>query len=130
MSTLQQPDNDQSALWNGVAGRAWVEAQEMTDLLFKPVEDLLVETIAPSAGGNLLDVGCGTGSTTVAALRRMGEHGTATGIDISEPMLAAAKLRAERAGVTATFIRADAQNYPFDSAGFDRIISRFGVMFF
>jgi ubiquinone/menaquinone biosynthesis C-methylase UbiE len=128
MEITNQNDNEQ--LWNGVAGRAWVEAQELTDQLFKPVEDFLVETVPAGAGGSLLDVGCGTGSTTVAALRRMGAQGRATGIDISEPMLAAAKMRAEKQGVAASFIRADAQSYQFEPASFDLIISRFGVMFF
>jgi SAM-dependent methyltransferase len=129
MNTPHQPDNEQSALWNGVAGRAWVEAQALTDHLFKPIEDLLAEAVSPAAG-NLLDVGCGTGSTTIAALRRMGAHGRATGIDISEPMLAAAAARARRDGAAANFIRADAQTHPLDPAAFDLVISRFGVMFF
>ncbi len=129
MDITQQNDIEQASLWNGVAGRAWVEAQELTDQLFKPIEDLLVEAV-PSVGGNLLNVGCGTGSTTVAALRRMGAQGSATGIDISDPMLAAARVRAQREGVAARFIRADAQSYAFEPASFDVIISRFGVMFF
>jgi SAM-dependent methyltransferase len=53
-----------------------------------------------------------------------------TGIDISEPMIARARERAARDGSAATFIRADAQTHPFEPAGFDTIISRFGVMFF
>ena len=129
MEITQQNDNEQSALWNGVAGHSWVEAQQLTDLLFKPIEDLLVEAV-PTAGGSLLDVGCGTGSTTVAALRKAGANGHATGIDISEPMLAAAKIRAEREGAAVRFIRADAQTCAFEPASFDLIISRFGVMFF
>jgi len=129
MKDTEQNANEQEALWNGVAGRGWVEAQELTDQLFKPIEDLLIEAV-PAARGNLLDVGCGTGSTMVAAIHRMGTQGRATGIDISEPMLAAAKIRAEREGVAAKFIRADVQNYAFEPASFDVIISRFGVMFF
>ena len=41
-----------------------------------------------------------------------------------------AQARAEREGSTASFIRADAQTHAFEPAGFDRIMSRFGVMFF
>jgi len=32
---------EQEKLWNSVAGRAWVEAQEVLDQLFKPFERLL-----------------------------------------------------------------------------------------
>jgi hypothetical protein len=45
-------------------------------------------------------------------------------------MLAAARARAERERVRATFIHADAGTYPFEPASFDAIMSRFGVMFF
>ncbi|MFY0580734.1 class I SAM-dependent methyltransferase [Cystobacter fuscus] len=78
----------------------------------------------------MLDVGCGTGGTTLAVARRLGAEGHCIGIDISEPMLTAARARAEREGTSASFIRANAQNHAFEPASFDMIISRFGVMFF
>ena len=78
----------------------------------------------------MLDVGCGTGSTTLAVARRLGAKGHCIGVDISEPMIAAARARAEREGTPASFIRADAQSHAFEPASFDMIISRFGVMFF
>ncbi len=52
------------------------------------------------------------------------------GVDISEPLIAAARARARRDNTPATFICANAQVYPFEPARFDLIISRFGVMFF
>jgi SAM-dependent methyltransferase len=51
----------------------------------------------------LLDVGCGTGSTTVAIARRLGTVAACVGVDISEPILAAARARADCEGVAATF---------------------------
>jgi SAM-dependent methyltransferase len=120
-------DDEQTKLWNGSAGRAWVETQEVLDAMFKPLEDLLVEAVS---AGRVLDVGCGTGSTTLAVARRLGEQGRCVGIDISEPMISAARARAEREGSTASFIRANAQDHAFEPASFDMLISRFGVMFF
>lgn len=115
--------NEYTAIWNGHAGRAWVEAQELLDDTLRPFEHLL----APAAGGNrVLDVGCGTGAVTLALART----GNATGIDISEPMVAAARARAEQEGVRARFICADAQDHDFEPGSFDTIVSRFGVMFF
>ena len=70
--------NEQAKLWNGAAGRAWVEAQDLLDTVYKPVEDLLVDAVAGSRGP-VLDVGCGTGVTTVAIARRHGSHGHAAG---------------------------------------------------
>ncbi|MFY0570574.1 class I SAM-dependent methyltransferase [Archangium lansingense] len=130
MSVALQTDDEQTKLWNGPAGRAWVEAQELLDQMFKPIEDLLVEAVLAGSRRQVLDVGCGTGSTTLAVARLLGTKGRCTGIDISEPMITAAQARAEREGAPASFIRANAQNHAFEPASFDMIISRFGVMFF
>ena len=130
MNAPRQPDDAQTTLWNGPAGRAWVEAQELLDQMFKPLEDLLVEAVSAGSGHRVLDVGCGTGSTTLAVARLLGAKGDCIGIDISEPMITAARARAEREGTPASFIRANAQDHAFEPASFDMIISRFGVMFF
>src|SRR4051812_2278457 len=101
-------DVAQQTLWNGPAGHAWAEAQEVLDRMFQPFEDLL----ATGLGRRVLDVGCGTGATTLAAARKLGANGTSIGIDISEPMLAVARARAEREGVAATFILGNAEIHP------------------
>ncbi len=116
--------------WNGIAGRNWIEAQVLLDQLFKPLEDLLVEAVPAGSAGRVLDVGCGTGGVTLAAAGRLAAEGHAVGIDISEPMIAAAADRAERHDLRARFIRADAETHPFEPVGFDTLLSRFGVMFF
>lgn len=134
MGATRQTDDDQTALWNGPAGHAWVDAQDVLDQALKPMEDLLVEAVFASGDvpkSRVLDVGCGTGSTTLAIARRLGLNGRCVGIDISEPMIIAARSRTERDGAAGTsFIHADAQTYPFEPSSFDGIISRFGVMFF
>jgi SAM-dependent methyltransferase len=127
----EQPTlSEQGALWKGAGGRAWVASQDLVDQLFQPVEDVLIAAIRSETSSHVLDIGCGTGSTTVAAARRLGAKSTCTGIDISEPMVTAARGRAERADAPVIFVVADAQTYPFEPASFDTFISRFGVMFF
>ncbi len=123
-------NDEQRTLWNGVAGRAWVETQELTDHVFRPIEELLAGAVVEGSECRVLDVGCGTGVTTLAIARRLGANGRAVGIDISEPMIEAARVRAERERSTAIFVRADAQSYAFEPGGFEMILSRFGVMFF
>lgn len=130
MNVTRQTDDEQATLWNGPAGRAWVETQELLDQIFKPLEDLLVEAVFAGSGRRVLDVGCGTGSTTLAVARLLGAKGHCIGIDISEPMITAARARAERESTPASFIYANAQDHAFEPASFDMIISRFGVMFF
>ena len=130
MDLTREINDEQAKLWNGPAGHGWVEVQGTLNQMFKPFEDLLAEAVARGPGSRVLDIGCGTGSTTVAAARALGAKGHCVGIDISEPMLAAARSRAQQEGVPVRFIRADAQTHVFEPPGFDTLISRFGVMLF
>jgi SAM-dependent methyltransferase len=129
-----QPPSDinaeQAALWNGPAGRAWVETQAVLDRLFEPFERQLVEAVHAGEGRRVLDIGCGTGAVTLALARRLGPQAECTGVDISGPMVAVARERAASEGSTARFVEADAQVHAFERAAFDTLVSRFGVMFF
>ena len=125
-STHQDALSDQQKLWNGSAGQAWVDVQSTLDDMFRPFEEGLTGAVSP--GSRVLDIGCGTGATTLACARKAGID--CVGVDISEPMLALARSRAEHEGLPASFICADAQRHGFAPGGFDRVVSRFGVMFF
>ena len=130
MNDARAPENEQHALWNGPAAQAWIDARDLLDNAFRPFEDLLVEAAVTSGGGHVLDVGCGTGRTTLAIARQVGPAGRALGLDISEPMIAVARARAAEEGLAAAFIAADAETHRFAPPRFDAIVSRFGVMFF
>lgn len=118
----------QSARWNDRAGRSWAELGDLLDRLLAPFVPLLLDEIEPVAGRRILDVGCGSGALTLAAAAR-GGHGV--GIDVSAPLIEAARARADRLGIaSAEFVRADAQTHGFGAESFDALISRFGVMFF
>jgi SAM-dependent methyltransferase len=126
-----QPNRDQAALWNDAGGRIWVEMQDVLDRILAPFAARLIDEAFPGEGAHVLDVGCGAGATTIGMARRVGPAGTCTGVDISAPLVEAARARAAAEGVrNASFIHADAQTSPFEPGSFDAIISRFGVMFF
>ncbi len=124
-----KPD-DQQALWNGRSGSAWVDNQALLDRMFVRFEEMLAEVVAASPGTAVLDVGCGTGATTLAAARRAGGSERCVGVDVSAPMIELARARAEREQVAASFVVADAQTHAFEAESFDTFLSRFGVMFF
>lgn len=126
MSVEREAEQGQNARWNGQAGSAWVTSQALLDQVLKPFEEILVQGVS---GERVLDIGCGTGVTTVAAARRAGVS-SCVGLDISEQMIDAARARAERDGVSAAFVLADAQTYAFEPASYDMVMSRFGIMFF
>src|SRR5688572_31476951 len=104
-------NDEQIRLWNGAAGTAWVEAQESLDRMFRPFEDRLVAAASEAAAQRVLDVGCGTGGTTLAIARKLGATGRCTGIDVSQPMIDLARSRATREHSAASFIVADAQTH-------------------
>jgi SAM-dependent methyltransferase len=129
--TAAEANRQQAAQWNEVSGPTWVELQALLDRMLEPFAEVLVETIQPERGDRMLDIGCGAGATTLGVARRVGPSGRALGVDISAPLVAAAKARAAAEGLhTASFVCADAQTHAFDPQAFDAVISRFGVMFF
>ncbi|MEV0172137.1 methyltransferase domain-containing protein [Streptomyces sp. NPDC050803] len=127
---MRETSDEQAARWKGRGGHVWVETQALLDGMFQPLEDLLLEALPAGPGDRVLDVGCGTGGITLAVARRLGPAGRCVGVDISEPMLDAARARAEREGTPASFVLADAADHAFEPADFDAVVSRNGVMFF
>src|SRR5689334_9958588 len=124
-------NKDQVTMWNEGSGRAWVELQGPLDAMLAPVGTLLLEHGLRDDTRRVLDVGCGFGSTTFAAARRIGRAGSCVGVDVSAPLLELATKRArEEHFDNVTFVRADAQTHAFEANTFDAVISRFGVMFF
>ncbi len=112
--------------WNGPAGERWAtDADQLDEMLAPFVEPVLVAADIQS-GHRVLDVGCGSGALSRAALET-GSHAV-TGVDVSAPMLSLARMRTAP-GDRVSFIEADASAWTADHP-FDRLISRFGVMFF
>jgi ubiquinone/menaquinone biosynthesis C-methylase UbiE len=120
---------DQIAYWNGAGGQRWAQRQPVQDILLQPIADILIDRAKIRSGERVLDVGCGSGSTTFAFAKAVGPGGHVTGIDISEPMLARAR-EVTPADAPVEFALADATIYPFTPESFDLLASRFGVMFF
>jgi SAM-dependent methyltransferase len=122
-------NEDQIEYWNGKAGETWARMQERMDLALSPVTASLLSLAAPQPGEQVLDIGCGSGETTLAIAAAVGDEGGVLGVDVSEPMLARARQRAAELLSDAEFRFADAAR--FDEEGdFDLLVSRFGVMFF
>jgi SAM-dependent methyltransferase len=131
MTDAPTPNRNQAALWNDTAGRTWANMQALLDRILAPFAEPVWTAGFPGEGRRVLDIGCGAGATTLGMARRLGPDGFCLGVDISEPLVAAAKAGAEAEAVgSAHFIQADAQTFEFDPGGFDAVISRFGVMFF
>jgi SAM-dependent methyltransferase len=127
VKSKEQLAAEQAAYWNGPGGRMWLGAYDRIQRGIAGFSERALEAAKAQPGERVLDVGCGTGGTSAALARAVGPGGHVLGVDISEPLIAAAwghKL------ANAAFEVADAATYPFAAGAFDLVFSRFGVMFF
>lgn len=130
MSQADEIRSQQKAAWDGPGGEAWVAAQTTMDAMFEGLAAHLASAVTDAGASTFIDIGCGTGASTLAACRAIGDGANGTGVDISSPMLALARQRAAAENLPADFFNADAETYAFAPQAADMVISRFGVMFF
>ncbi|HTV87965.1 MAG TPA: methyltransferase domain-containing protein [Stellaceae bacterium] len=129
------PDKDANAVmgryWNEVAGPRWIGRQAAQEARNVEMLELLLAAARATPGERVLDVGCGTGVTTLPYAEAVGPTGHVTGVDIAQPMLDAARKRIDAAGLrNVTLLLADAQVHAFAPTSVDLLTSRLGVMFF
>jgi SAM-dependent methyltransferase len=121
---------EQREHWNADEAHHWVQYEDVHNTMLEPFGRAILGAAKLQPGESVLDVGCGTGWTSIGAGERVGPEGAVLGADLSEPMLVRARERAGEAGLEhVRFAVADAQTDALDGP-FDAIISRFGVMFF
>lgn len=119
--TLDKPVNPNKALW---------EKGDFTRIALSMREsgEELVDSLGIAPGMDVLDLGCGDGTTAVPAARR---GARVLGIDIAENLVAAGNQRARAAGLeNLRFQQGDASNLAqVADASFDLVVSIFGAMF-
>jgi len=121
----------QQDYWNTVASPRWVGHAGAVERRMVAVNDLLMTRAAPRPGEQILEIGCGTGASTLPLAEAVGPRGRVVGAYISEAMLGRGRQRVAESGLgNVSLMLADAQTHGFESARFDLITSRFGVMFF
>ncbi|QDX28317.1 class I SAM-dependent methyltransferase [Sphingomonas suaedae] len=92
--------------------------------------DRLIEELAPPPGGSVLEVGCGTARNLIAAARRWPDA-RFFGVDISEAMLATARAKVAKAGLSDRIMLAQGDATAFDPqtlfgvAAFDRVFASY-----
>lgn len=105
----------------------WVRGARIFDAAFTPFTRALIAAAELGPGLRILDVGCGAGTVLERAVAAGAD---AVGIDLAPQMAAAARDRVP----AATVLTDDAETCPIldraPGVPFDRIVSRFGVMFF
>jgi arsenite methyltransferase len=114
-------------------GRAWAEDLGYPEELAN-VPESAVESFAGVAnpwamgrlttGERVLDLGCGASTDSLIAAQMVGEEGHVSGIDMTQEMLAKARVAAAEMGATnVDFVEGEAERLPFPDASFDVVIS-------
>ena len=123
-------NEDQLKAWDTAKGVFWADNADLFEHSLQRYDDWLLRAAGIRDGDSVLDVGCGTGSTTRAAAWLAGS-GTALGVDLSSPMITVAARRARDTGAAnASYLQADAQVHGFEPETFDVLLSRTGCTYF
>lgn len=121
--TVQPHNVKAQSVWNSPAGRYDEISRSIADAI-----EHAVERAQPKSGERVLDLATGTGwGSRVIAQRFAGV--SVTGADIAEQMLEHARALALAQRLDIDYRHADAEDLPFADAGFDAVVSTFGVMF-
>ncbi len=127
----EDANSSQRAFWNSDFGAKWVTFADDLERLHAPMNEPLLDRAGISPGMRVLDIGCGSGSVARRAAEVTGTNGGVTAVDISELLLETARhTRSGDDSAPIDYVLADAQTHGFATAGFDRVVSRMGVMFF
>lgn len=108
------------------ASAAEIYEQFFVPALFAEWPPHLLQAAGVQAGDDVLDVACGTGVLAREAAGRVGTDGSVTGVDMNEGMLAIARQKAPEI----TWKTGMAEELPFESGSFNRVVSQFALMFF
>lgn len=115
--------------WAGVMGDRWANSVDGFELMIAGIGEALLTHAGYAAGESVVDVGCGAGPTSLRLAELVGPEGRVTGVDIAPQLIAIAEARGE--GIAnLSFQTLDAQIGVAEGGPFDRLFSRFGVMFF
>jgi SAM-dependent methyltransferase len=85
------------------------------------VNEIILDAVRTTPGISLLDVACGPGWLSAAAVRR---GAVVTALDFAENMVAIARLRCPEADIH----DADAENLPFEAGRFDAVVCSLGLL--
>lgn len=116
--------------WAAARSDTWRRQIAGLEAMLAPIDAPLIEALALDAPARIVDVGCGGGATTLAALRRAPAGSVAHGMDLSPVLIDIARQRIGADAASVAFDVADMGVATPPARRFDRMVSRLGVMFF
>jgi len=112
--------------WSTARGEKWVAHLAGMEAMLAPVDQPLIEALHLEAPALIADIGCGGGATSIAILRHAPAGSVVHGFDLSPASIEAARKRT----TAVDFQVADMATAEPPAQLYDRLVSRFGIMFF
>jgi SAM-dependent methyltransferase len=122
-------ENPAASDWAAARGEKWRTQLSSMEAMLSPVDEPLINALALDAAVRIADIGCGGGGTTLEILRRGRAGSVVHGFDISPALIEAAGARTSGEPALA-FTLADVGTAPPPHQPYDRLVSRFGIMFY
>jgi ubiquinone/menaquinone biosynthesis C-methylase UbiE len=91
------------------------------------MREITVSLAGVKSGDSVLEVGCGTGTLTLAAKRRAGSSGKVYGIDLIPGMIELSQRKAAQANADITFQSGSIDDIPFSEDQFDVVMCSFMI---
>lgn len=121
--------NPAASDWAAARGEKWRSQLAGMEATLAPVDEPLIRALRLDAPASIAEIGCGGGGTTLEISRRAPAGSVVHGFDISPALIEVARTRLESTERAIRFEIADVATTAPEQP-YDRLVSRFGVMFF
>ncbi|HSY42042.1 MAG TPA: class I SAM-dependent methyltransferase [Polyangia bacterium] len=119
-----------AADWSAARGEKWLAGLSGMEGMLAPVDEPLIEALRLEAPFRIAEIGCGGGGTALEILRRAPAGSVVHGFDVSPALVDVARRRIGPAQPALSFETADMATAAPPREPYDRLVSRFGIMFF
>jgi SAM-dependent methyltransferase len=116
--------------WATARGEKWRAQLAGMEAMITPVDEPLIRALHLDAPCRIADIGCGGGGTTLEILRRAPAGSVVHGFDISPALIELARARKRSDERAIAFEIADMATATAPEEPYDRLVSRFAIMFF
>jgi SAM-dependent methyltransferase len=116
--------------WATSRGEKWRDNLVGMEKMLHPIDAPLIDALRLDAPYRIADIACGGAGTTLEIYRRAPEGSVVLGFDISQALIQSARDRALNAHCDVVFDVADLGSAAAPAQPYQRLVSRFGTMFF
>jgi SAM-dependent methyltransferase len=123
-------ENAAASDWAAARGEKWRSQLAGMEAMLKPVDEPLIRALNLDAPYRIADIACGGGGATLEILRRAPAGSLVHGFDISPELIESARHSAGPDARSVAFHIANVATAAAPPVRYDRLVSRFGIMFF